>query len=50
MAKAFPDSKFTGSDYHAGSIETARERHAGLDNIQFEVAPAAGFTAGSTTS
>jgi SAM-dependent methyltransferase len=46
MAKAFPNSKFTGSDYHAGSIETARERarEAGLDNVQFEVAPAAGFT------
>ncbi len=27
MAQAFPNSTFTGSDYHSGSIETAR-RHA----------------------
>src|SRR3954466_5217458 len=26
MAKAFPGSTFVGSDYHAGSIETARQR------------------------
>jgi SAM-dependent methyltransferase len=45
MAKAFPSSTFTGSDYHAGSIETARERarEAGLDNVRFEVAPAVGY-------
>jgi SAM-dependent methyltransferase len=45
MAKAFPNSQFSGSDYHAGSIETARERarEAGLDNVRFEVAPAAGY-------
>ena len=32
MAQAFPASTFVGSDYHAGSMETARERavHAGL--------------------
>ncbi len=32
MAQAFPRSTFVGSDYHAGSIETARERarEAGL--------------------
>jgi SAM-dependent methyltransferase len=46
MAKAFPNSTFTGSDYHAGSIETARQRagEAGIENAHFEVAPAAGFT------
>jgi hypothetical protein len=45
MAKAYPNSTFTGSDYHAGSIETARQRarEAGIDNVTFEVAPAAGF-------
>src|SRR5437764_204828 len=46
MAKAFPNSTFTGSDYHGGSIETARERarEAGIDNARFEVAPAAGYS------
>ena len=37
MAQAFPQSTFVGSDYHAGSIETARERAqtAGLgDRVQ----------------
>ena len=29
MAQAFPSSTFVGSDYHAGSIETARERARG---------------------
>jgi SAM-dependent methyltransferase len=45
MAKAFPNSQFIGSDYHAGSIETAqqRAREAGIDNVRFEVAPAAGY-------
>src|SRR5438067_1211179 len=45
MAKAFPNSTFVGSDYHAGSIETARERAraAGLANVRFDVAPAAGY-------
>src|SRR5438067_8607926 len=43
MAEAFPGSTFVGSDYHAGSIETARERarDAGIDNVSFDVAPAA---------
>jgi len=46
MAQAFPNSTFVGSDYHEGSIETARERarDAGVTNARFEVAPAAGFT------
>ena len=47
MAQAFPNSTFIGSDYHAGSIETARERarEAGVaDRVRFEVAPAAGYS------
>jgi SAM-dependent methyltransferase len=42
MAGAFPNSEFVGSDYHQGSIETARERarDAGLDNVRFETAAA----------
>jgi SAM-dependent methyltransferase len=43
MAQAYPDSRFTGYDFHAPSIEEAR-RHAqahGLgDRVQFEVATA----------
>ena len=54
MAQAFPNSTFVGSDYHAGSIETARERaaEAGVaDRVRFEVAPAAGvLRARATTS
>jgi SAM-dependent methyltransferase len=44
MAQAFPQSRFVGSDYHTGSIDTARERaqNAGVaDRVQFEAAPAA---------
>ena len=44
MAEAYPRSTFVGSDYHAGSIETARQRaaEAGVaDRVAFEVAPAA---------
>ena len=43
MAQAFPHSSFVGSDYHAGSIETARRRaqEAGVaDRVQFNVASA----------
>jgi 2-polyprenyl-3-methyl-5-hydroxy-6-metoxy-1,4-benzoquinol methylase len=43
MAQAFPHSTFVGSDYHAGSIETARRRaqEAGVaDRVQFQVASA----------
>ncbi len=29
MAQAFPNSTFVGSDYHEGSIETARQRARG---------------------
>ena len=43
MAEAFPTSRFTGSDYHQGSIEAARERatEKGLgDRVRFEVSGA----------
>ena len=46
MAQAFPASRFVGIDYHAGSIETARERaeQAGVaDRVTFEVAGAADY-------
>jgi SAM-dependent methyltransferase len=47
MAQAFPKSAFTGSDYHDGSIETARRQaaKAGVaERIRFETAPAAAYT------
>jgi SAM-dependent methyltransferase len=47
MAQAFGRSRFFGSDYHAGSIDIARDRVAvaGLaDQISLEVAPADGFS------
>ncbi len=47
MAKAFPNSAFLGSDYHDGSIQTARDRarEAGVaDRVRFEVQPAAAYT------
>jgi SAM-dependent methyltransferase len=43
MAQAFPNSRFTGSDYHEASIEAARERaaEAGVgDRVSFEVSGA----------
>jgi SAM-dependent methyltransferase len=46
MAEAYPSSTFTGFDYHAASIEVARERAAaaGLaDRVRFEVAGADDF-------
>jgi SAM-dependent methyltransferase len=49
LAKAFPRSTFVGSDYHDGSIETARRRaeEAGVaDRVRFEVAPAASYGGG----
>jgi 2-polyprenyl-3-methyl-5-hydroxy-6-metoxy-1,4-benzoquinol methylase len=49
MAQAFPRSTFVGSDYHAGSIETARRRaeEAGVaDRVSFEHAPAASYPGG----
>jgi 2-polyprenyl-3-methyl-5-hydroxy-6-metoxy-1,4-benzoquinol methylase len=47
MAQAFPNSTFVGSDYHDGSIETARQRaqDAGVaDRVQFQIAPAAAYS------
>jgi SAM-dependent methyltransferase len=46
MAKAFPSSTFVGSDYHEGSIATARERatEAGVDGrVRFETDPASSY-------
>ncbi len=47
MAHAFPESRFVGSDYHAGSVETARRRAEQADvadRVRFEVEPAAAYT------
>jgi 2-polyprenyl-3-methyl-5-hydroxy-6-metoxy-1,4-benzoquinol methylase len=49
MAQAFPNATFVGSDYHEGSIETARARAqaAGVaDRVRFQVAPAAAYEGG----
>jgi SAM-dependent methyltransferase len=46
MAQAFPRSRFVGSDYHHGSVATARERAAAAgvaERVTFEIAPAASF-------
>jgi SAM-dependent methyltransferase len=45
MALAYPNSEFVGYDYHAGSIDVARERAqaAGARNARFEVADATGY-------
>jgi 2-polyprenyl-3-methyl-5-hydroxy-6-metoxy-1,4-benzoquinol methylase len=47
MAQAFPASTFVGSDYHEGSIRTARQRaeEAGVtDRVRFDIAPAASYS------
>ena len=47
MAQAFPNSTFVGSDYHGGSIETARGRaqDAGVaDRVRFQAEPAATYS------
>ncbi len=50
MAEAYPESTFVGTDYHAGSIDAARERAreaAGVgDRVRFEVATAEALTGG----
>jgi SAM-dependent methyltransferase len=49
MAQAFPQSTFVGSDYHEGSIETARiraEETGVAERVSFETAPAAGHPGG----
>jgi len=45
MAKSFPAAHFVGYDYHAPSIDVARERaaEAGVVNASFEVADATGY-------
>lgn len=45
MARAFPKSRFYGFDYHAPSIERAREAasRSGVENATFEVATAKGY-------
>jgi SAM-dependent methyltransferase len=45
MAKAYPNSKVIGFDYHKPSIERAREQaeKEGLENIAFEVAGATDY-------
>jgi len=47
LAQAYPESRFSGSDYHDQSIELAR-KHAGdagvADRVSFEVASAATFS------
>jgi SAM-dependent methyltransferase len=46
MAKEFPKSEFYGFDYHAGSIELAREaakREGVADRVTFAVASAKGY-------
>jgi SAM-dependent methyltransferase len=45
MAQAYPDSRFTGYDYHAGSVRIAGERAAvaGVGNARFEGADATGY-------
>ena len=40
MAEAFPNSEFIGIDFHAESIEHAREHANGLPNVRFETARA----------
>ncbi len=46
MAQAFPQSQFIGYDYHAASIDVARERASalGVKNARFEAADAVGYT------
>ena len=48
MAQAFPNSQFVGIDYHAASIDKAREgaAKAGVDNASFEVADATSYRGG----
>ena len=47
LAQEYPNSRFTGSDYHGRSIEVARKRagDAGVaDRVNFEVASATSFS------
>jgi 2-polyprenyl-3-methyl-5-hydroxy-6-metoxy-1,4-benzoquinol methylase len=50
MAKAYPKSRFYGFDYHAPSIERARQaaKEAGVeDRVEFQVASAKDFDGGA---
>jgi SAM-dependent methyltransferase len=50
MAEAFPNSRFSGFDYHPGSIEAARQtvKDAGLgDRVRFDVHSAKTYPAGN---
>ena len=50
MAKAYPNSRFHGFDYHAPSIERARQaaKEAGVeDRVEFDVASAKDFDGGA---
>jgi len=44
MAKAFPDSDFTGIDFHEASVAHANEQAKELANIRFEVARAQDYS------
>jgi len=47
MARAYPESSFTGSDYHEESIIQARKRASSLNGqVKFEVASAQTFNGG----
>jgi SAM-dependent methyltransferase len=47
MARAYPESSFTGSDYHEESIIQARKQASGLNGqVTFEVASAQTFNGG----
>lgn len=43
MAEAFPNSCFVGIDFHADSIEHAKQHAKGLANVQFQTARAQDF-------
>jgi SAM-dependent methyltransferase len=45
MARAFPNSRFVGYDFHEPSVLHAREQARGLENLRFEVASAKTFPA-----
>jgi ubiquinone/menaquinone biosynthesis C-methylase UbiE len=47
LAQEYPNSRFTGSDYHEQSVEIARKRAADAgvaDRVRFETAQADGFS------
>ncbi len=46
MAEAFPNSEFTGYDFHDASIDEARKNIGTLTNVRFEVARAQDYAGG----